>query len=59
MNKTNVLNTFNKNASDLLYNNHHRVDNNNNNKKINTKDLSMKLGKHSFKFNFLNNLKNK
>ena len=36
-NKTNVLNTFNKNASDLLYNNHHRIENNN--KKINTKDL--------------------
>ena len=53
-NKTNVLNTFNKNASDLLYNNHHRIENNN--KKINTKDLSMKLGKNSFKFNFLNNL---
>ena len=54
MNKTNVLNTFNKNVSDLLYNNHHRLENNN--KKINTKDLSMKLGKNSFKFNFLNNL---
>ena len=54
MNKTNVLNTFNKKVSDLLYNNHHRLENNN--KKINTKDLSMKLGKNSFKFNFLNNL---
>ena len=55
MSKTNVLNTFNKNASDLLYNNHHRAENNNN-KKINAKDLSMKLGKNAFKFNFLNNL---
>ena len=52
MNK-NVLNTFNKNVADLSYH-HNRIDNNN--KKNYNKDLSMKLGKNSFKFNFLNNL---
>ena len=53
MNK-NILNTFNKNVPDLSYHHHNRIDNNN--KKTYNKDLSMKLGKNSFKFNFLNNL---
>ena len=51
--KTNALNSINnKNTPDLLYHNN-KIDIN---KKHHMKNMSMKLGKNSFKFNFLNNL---
>ena len=56
INKDNALNGINnKNTPDLLYHNYNqsKVENN---KKQNNKNFNMKLGKNSFKFNFLNNL---
>ena len=56
INKDNALSGINnKNTPDLLYHNYNqsKVENN---KKQNNKNFNMKLGKNSFKFNFLNNL---
>ena len=56
INKDNTLSGINnKNTPDLLYHNYNqsKVENN---KKQNNKNFNMKLGKNSFKFNFLNNL---
>jgi hypothetical protein len=56
INKDNALSGINnKNTQDLLYHNYNqsKVENN---KKQNNKNFNMKLGKNSFKFNFLNNL---
>ena len=56
INKDNTLSGINnKNTQDLLYHNYNqsKVENN---KKQNNKNFNMKLGKNSFKFNFLNNL---
>ena len=56
INKDNALSGINnKNKPDLLYHNYNqsKVENN---KKQNNKNFNMKLGKNSFKFNFLNNL---
>jgi len=56
INKDNAINGINnKNTPDLLYHNYNqsKVENN---KKQNNKNFNMKLGKNSFKFNFLNNL---
>ena len=56
LNKNNILNSVNnKHTSELLCHNYNqsKIENN---KNLNNKNINTKLGKNSFKFNFLNNL---